>query len=107
VITQLEWVSMIAGSGASSAAITAVINRRPSMAQVFANNYKDVIERLTKVETRLDSVEHELVAERTAHSRTKDILASALRHIREFTAWVSGPRHSEAPATPADLLKEL
>lgn len=98
---------MIAGSGAGGATVTALINRRPSMAQVFANNYKDVIERLTKVETRLDSVERELLEERSAHSRTKDVLSSALRHIREFTAWLAGPRHSEAPATPQELLKEL
>lgn len=107
MISPLELGGLLLGSNVLSTTATALVTRRPSMAQVFANNYKDVIERLTKVETRLDLVEHELQEERSAHSRTKDTLASALRHIREFTAWLNGPRHSEAPQTPQELVTQL
>lgn len=107
MISDVELWGALLGSNVVSSAATAIVSRRPSMAKVFAENYRDVIERLTQVEARVDSLEKELDNERSAHGLTKDILRSALRHIREFTAWLNGPRHSEAPATPAELLKEL
>lgn len=107
MISPLELGGLLLGSNVLSTTATAMVTRRPSMAKVFAENYRDVIERLTKVEARLDSVEKELADERSAHSQTKDLLRSALRHIREFTAWLNGPRHSEAPQTPQELVTQL
>lgn len=102
-----EMWGILLGSNLLSTTATAMVSRRPSMAKVFSDNYRDVITRLTQVEGRLDKVELELLEEKSAHGRTKDLLRTALLHIKEFTAWLAGPRHSEAPATPQELLKEL
>ncbi|MDV6975346.1 hypothetical protein [Mycobacterium intracellulare] len=107
MITPVEWAGLVAGSSVLSAAVTAVASRRPSMAKVFAENYRDVVERLAKVETRLDTVERERDAERQEHSVTKEMLRVALRWIREAVAWATGPRHTEFPPPPPELLKEL
>jgi len=107
MMTPAEWVSLAAGSSVLSAAVTAVAARRPSMAKVFAENYRDVVERLAKVETRLDTVERERDAERQEHGFTKEMLRSALRWIREALAWAAGPRLTEFPPAPPELMKEL
>lgn len=98
---------MIAGSGGLSAAITAMLSRRPSMAAVFAENYRDVVERLTKVEARVDTLEGELSEERKGHGLTREMLRVALRFIHDVVAWAAGPRITEPPAPPADLMREI
>lgn len=107
MITPVEWIGVAAGSSVLSSAVTAVASRRPSMAAVFAENYRDVVERLTRVEARVDSLESELSDERKEHGFTKEALLVARRWIREAVAWATGPRHAEFPTPPADLLKDL
>ncbi|MCA2331645.1 hypothetical protein JF714_14455 [Mycobacterium avium] len=107
MITPVEWAGLVAGSSVLSASVTAVASRRPSMAKVFAENYRDVVERLAKVETRLDVVERERDAERQDHGQTKEILRAALRWIREAVAWAAGPRHTDFPPPAPELMREL
>ncbi|BCP36354.1 hypothetical protein MINTMi198_17240 [Mycobacterium intracellulare M.i.198] len=107
MMTPFEWASIIAGSTVLSSAATALATRRPSMAKVFAENYRDVVERLSKVEARLDTVEKDLDKERADHASTRELLRTCLRWIREAVAWAAGPRHTEFPTPPAELVKEL
>lgn len=107
IMTTAEWAGLIAGSSVLSSAVTAIATRRPSMAKVFADNYRDVVERLTKVEARLDTVEKELDSERKEHGVTRESLRVALRWIREAVAWAAGPRHTEFPPPTPELMKEL
>lgn len=107
MITPLEWVGMGLGSTVAASAVTAWAARRPSMINAFTQSYTDLAGRLAHVEARVDHLDGKLSDEQRAHGRTRGVLATAFRHIREFTAWAAGPRISEPPATPAELLKEL
>lgn len=106
-LTTADVVGLLAGSSVLSASVTALVARRPSMAKVFAENYRDVVERLTKVEARLDTVEKELDSERRDHGITRESLRTALRWVRESVAWAAGPRHTEFPTPPVELMREL
>lgn len=76
------------------------------MINAFTKSYTDLAQRLASVEAKVQTLEGTLSDERKEHSRTKELLRTALRHIREVTAWAAGPRIAEPPAAPAELVKE-
>lgn len=107
MITPFEWGGMIAGSTVLASTVTALATRRPSMIKAFTDSYRELTQRLASVEAKVETLESTLNEERTEHSRTRDVLRVALRHIRDVVAWGAGPRLTELPPPPAELVKEL
>lgn len=77
----------------------ALFARRPS--------YKDIVDRLAAVESRVDSLEADLTKERRDHARTWDKLLGAWRYIRDVVAWREGPRMVDLPAPPAEVARDI
>lgn len=106
-MTPAEWIGIAAGSTVFASAITAAATRRPSMIKAFTESYERLAKRLADVETKVDHLESALHDERKEHGVTKEGFRVALRYIREAVAWASGPRHTEFPPPPAELMREL
>ncbi|PKQ59710.1 hypothetical protein B5566_02370 [Mycobacterium sp. MHSD3] len=95
-MTPVEWVPVGVVAGV---ALTALYSRRPS--------YKDIVDRLAKVESRVDSLESDLTKERLDHARTWDKLLVAWRYIRDVVAWRQGPRLIDLPEPPPEVVRDI
>lgn len=82
---------------------THLLGRKRDNFKSLTEAYTAVIERVTGLETRVDSLEGKLSDERGAHERTRSLLTIALMFIRTVTNWGAGDRVGPMPVPPAEL----
>jgi len=104
--TTAEVITVVTGSSVLSSGITALAGRRASTFAVFTDAYDKLAKRVGDLETKLGSVEVQLDTEKEQHRKTRNLLRTALGHIRDVVAWGAGARTTALPAPPADLLSE-
>lgn len=106
-MTTTELFGLLIGSSALSAGVTAFATRKATMLTAFTGAYTALAKRVTDLETRLGELESKLGSERELHSRTRELLRIAVRHIRDVIAWGASDRAAPLPPPPAELLVEL
>ncbi|MGB5794442.1 MAG: hypothetical protein WBH51_01470 [Mycolicibacter algericus] len=106
-MTTAEVIAALAGSSVLSSAITAVVMRRPAMVEAFTESYGKLAQRVTTLEGKVSTLEAALDSEKGEHSKTRDLLRLALRHIRDILAWGAGDRTGPLPDPPEGILHEL
>ncbi|ALF01406.1 hypothetical protein SEA_LILPHARAOH_29 [Mycobacterium phage LilPharaoh] len=103
-LTAAELVTLIAGSSVATALVTAVLSRRRDNFKALTEAYGALIERVTGLESRLDSVEGKLDDEKRGHEHTRSLLALAMMFIRTVMNWGAGDRRGPMPVPPAELM---
>lgn len=110
-LTGAEVVGIIAGSNVLAVGVGAWLSRRRDTFAVFTDAYEKLAVRVTALETKLESVEAKLGAEkeahtleRVAHEQTKSLLRMAVVHIRAVMNWAAGERANPIPVPPAELM---
>lgn len=99
-----ELVAMLAGSSLLTALITALLSRRRDNFKALTEAYGALIERVTTLETRLDTVEGNLDNEKRGHEHTRSLLAVAMVFVRTVMNWGAGDRRGPMPVPPAELM---
>lgn len=106
----MEAVVAVASSSVLSVSVGALIARRRDNFKVLTDV---LVDRVTKLETRVDTVETKLDAEQIAHEKTRMTLAArelalaaARAFIRSVQRWAAGDRLDPPPEPPAEVMAE-
>ncbi|AOT25050.1 hypothetical protein PBI_TREYKAY_33 [Mycobacterium phage TreyKay] len=109
-ITAFEAVAALAGSSVLSVSVGALLARRRDNFKALTDVLMD---RVTKLETRVDTVETKLDAEQIAHEKTRMVLAAremtlaaARAFIRTVQRWAAGDRVDPIPTPPDEVMAE-
>ncbi|QAX95571.1 hypothetical protein I5H03_gp075 [Mycobacterium phage Nibb] len=100
-----ELVTLIASSSLLTAFVTAMLSRKRDNFKALTEAYGTLIERVTSLEGRLDTVEGNLATEKRGHEHTRGLLAIAMVFIRSVMNWGAGDRLGPLPVPPAELMQ--
>ncbi|QFG08421.1 membrane protein [Mycobacterium phage Guanica15] len=96
--------ALVIGSPITGAAVAALLSRKRENFKALTEAYGTLIERVTGLETRVDTVETRLEAEKRGHEHTRGLLAIAMVFIRSVMNWGAGDRRGPMPVPPAELM---
>lgn len=96
-------VALIATSSLVTAIGTALLSRKRDNFKALSEAYGQLIERVSGLEARLDSVEGKYDDEKNKHENTRSLLSIALLYIRTVMNWGAGDRTGPMPVPPAEL----
>ncbi|QFG09416.1 hypothetical protein I5H08_gp071 [Mycobacterium phage Yuna] len=104
-LTAAETVTLLASSSLLTSLAVAMLGRRRDNFKALTDAYGTLIERVTGLEGRLDTVEGKLDDEKRGHEHTRSLLAIAMVFIRSVMNWGASDRQGPMPVPPAELMQ--
>ncbi|AIW03020.1 hypothetical protein MURUCUTUMBU_33 [Mycobacterium phage Murucutumbu] len=96
--------ALVIGSPITGAAVAALLARKRENFKALTEAYGALIDRVSGLESRLDTVEQKYDDEKRGHERTRSLLAIAMLFIRTVMNWGAGDRTGPMPVPPAELM---
>lgn len=96
--------ALVIGSPITGAVTVALLARKRENFKALTEAYGTLIDRVSGLEARLDTVEQKYDDEKRGHERTRGLLAMAMLFIRTVMNWGAGDRGGPMPVPPAELM---